>query len=85
VSKPSLNTCKVIVDLFSRQLSTDGTMGLLTMFALGSYVAGFFLSVPFFYLLYGRSFQSSPFLQHSDFVRGIVGLIGEGSVLEELE
>ena len=69
--------------MFSRQLSTDGTMGLLTMFALASYVAGFFLSVPFFYLLYGRSFHNSPFFPDSDFVHRILGFIVEGQGQEE--
>ena len=78
MSRKSLNICKVIVEMFSRQLSTDGTMGLLTMFALASYVAGFFLSVPFFYLLYGRSFGNTPFLPDSHFVHRIWSFIGEG-------
>ena len=83
MSQKSLIICKVIVEMFTRQLSTDGTMGLLTMFALASYVAGFFLSVPFFYLLYGRSFGNTPFLPDSHFVHRLLGFIGEGQGQEE--
>ena len=43
------------------------------MFALGSYVAGFFLSVPAFYLLYGWSFAHNTVLPGW----GVVDSIGE--------
>ena len=43
------------------------------MFALGSYVAGFFLSVPAFYLLYGRSFGQNTVLPGW----GVVERVGE--------
>ena len=48
-------------------------MGVLTTFALVSYTAGFFLSVPAFYLLYGagRSFSSDSW----DIVHKIVGAV----------
>ena len=42
-------------------ISSNSLLGLLTIFALVAFVAGFFLSVPIFYLLYGRSFGLTTF------------------------
>merc|ERR1719474_115822 len=48
-------------------------MGALTTFALVSYTAGFFLSVPAFYLLYGtgRSFNQDSW----DIIQRIMGVV----------
>ena len=69
-------------DLSRQQNPQDSTMGFLTMFALVTYMSGFFLSVPFFNLLYGRSFKPI-YLPNLDFGRKIVELIREVEEIKE--